>query len=323
MNSSVNTEQAPSALDSLAMQARSFVQGACMNLLQLGRVLKEARPLVSHGEWEAWCRVNAKMSVRTAEQYMQAYEEFGLDARIAELGSSKVFKLLPMTGEERQRLMEENDISSMKTRELDEAIKRQREAIRAEAMAEAQTAIEAEREARIRAEQRADEAESRPSAIPDDVANELREKDGAIEQYRSELDRAGKMQAELIEQRNSANKALSEVRRDLEETEAMLAESQQEYNRMQAELLNAQSIIAKGDAERSVSQQLTAEEFASAVSQFIGCVAQMPFMGSSFAAMKHDEFSKYDKFLMTVEDWAHRARAAMNTVECEVIMDGE
>ena len=95
----------------------------------------------------------------------------------------------------------------------------------------------------------------------------------------------------------------------------MLRESQEGYDRMQTELLNAQSTLAKGDAERVISEQLTAEDFAAAVRQFIGSVAQMPFMGKTFAAMQHNEVQQYDELLSTVEDWAKRARTALNMID--------
>lgn len=143
MNELANTEtRPPSRLDELAMQAQMFAQNACMNLLQLGRVLAEARPMIPHGEFDRWCRQNAKMSRRTAEQYMQAYSEFGLNSKIAELGTSKVIKLLPMSEDEREQLMAENDVAAMSTRELDEAIRKQRGQLLKEARAEAKEEIE-------------------------------------------------------------------------------------------------------------------------------------------------------------------------------------
>ena len=90
-----------SLLDNLAVQARTCVLSARMNLLQLGRVLTEAKPLVPHGEWEAWVKTNAEMSVRAAQGYMQAYATFGLNPDIARLGTTKTMKLLPLSEEER------------------------------------------------------------------------------------------------------------------------------------------------------------------------------------------------------------------------------
>ena len=114
MTELANTQKKEIAvLDNLAMQAKTYIQNARMNLLQLGRVLAEAKPLVPHGEWENWVKTNTSMSKRAAEQYMQAYAEFGLNPQIAELGTTKTLKLLPLTEDEREKLLSENDVTRM------------------------------------------------------------------------------------------------------------------------------------------------------------------------------------------------------------------
>ena len=174
MNEIANTTQAElSVLDNLATQAQMFSCGAAMNLLQLGRVLTEARPLVPQGQWIEWVQTNAHLPERRAQEYMQAYRKFGIDQRIAQLGPSQIIALLPMTDEERDRLMAENDVGGMTNRELKEAIRAQRETLRAEAMAEAQGAIaqaEADRDAAIR---RASELETKGPEIPPELTDEL------------------------------------------------------------------------------------------------------------------------------------------------------
>ena len=97
----------------------------------------------------------------------------------------------------------------------------------------------------------------------------------------------------------------------------MLEETQEQYNRAQAELLNAQSAIARGDAERTPASELTLEAFESAVRSFIGAVARMPHMQRAFANMGLATREEYDQLLSTVESWAKGAREAINTCSGE------
>ena len=83
------------------------------------------------------------------------------------------------------------------------------------------------------------------------------------------------------------------------------------------------TVIGAGLAGSECAWQLTAEDFASAVRQFVSSVAQMPYMGTTFATMDNQEIRQYDEFLQTVEDWAKRARKALNTIDCEVLIDGQ
>ena len=275
-------------LDSLAMQAKICIQNARMNLLQLGRVLTEARPLVPHGEWENWVKTNTSMSKRAAEQYMQAYQEFGLDPQIAELGTTKTLKLLPLTEDEREKLLSENDVSSMSTRQLDEAIRKQKQEALKEARQEVQGELEKERTARIAAEQRAKAAESRPPEIPKELSDKLRDHEEKLERLTRE---------------NSG------LKQEIRERDEELEEQQADYNRAQEELLNIKSQVAKGDAERVPTDQLTVDAFASAVRAFIGACARMPHMSAAFSAMSQIDKNEYDELLRTVEAWAKGIRS--------------
>jgi hypothetical protein len=280
-------------LDNLAMQAKTYIQNARMNLLQLGRVLAEAKPLVPHGEWENWVKTNTSMSKRAAEQYMQAYAEFGLNPQIAELGTTKTLKLLPLTEDEREKLLSENDVSSMSTRQLDEAIRKQKQEALKEARQEVQGELEKERTARIAAEQRAKAAESRPPEVTKELSDKLR---------------SHKEQMERLTRENSI------LKQEIRERDEELEEQQADYNRAQEELLNIKSQVAKGDAERVPTDQLTVDAFASAVRAFIGACARMPHMSATFSAMSQIDKNEYDELLRTVEAWAKDSRKALDSV---------
>lgn len=290
-------------LDNLAAQAQMFVQNAAMNLLQLGRVLTEAKQLVPHGEWDAWIKANAKVSRRTAEQYMQAYAEFGLNAVIAELGTTKVLKLLPMPQEERSRLLSENDVSAMSTRQLDEAIRKQRAQMDKEIRAQVQGEIDRERKARAAAEQRAEEAERRPQEVPPEITERMQ---AADEEGRRQREEIARLKSEILER------------------DELLREQQEDYDKAQAELLDLKSAIAKGDAERAPSDQLTLDVFAATVRSFIGACARMPHMGAAFSGMGEGEKAQYDELLRTVEGWMRGSRAALETITVDgMVIDNE
>lgn len=276
-----------SALDNLAMQAQMFIQNAQMNLLQLGRVLTEAKPLVAHGEWENWIKKNTNMNKRTAEQYMQAYKEFGLNPQIAALGTTKTLKLLPLADDERKKLLEENDVKSMSTRQLEEAIKEQRSTLMKEARAHAREEIE-----KVMAEKRRMQKDLQEAVTNSEKA--YKDKD-------------------MLQRENIR------LKQEVKERDEIIEEQQEDYNRAQQELLNVKSSIAKGDAERTPSDRLTVGIFAAAVRTFIGSCARLPHMGTAFSNMEQSEKEEFDELLRTVECWASDSRKAMDTV----IVDGE
>jgi len=302
-------------LTNLAAEARAYSEGLALNMFQLGRVFTEAKKLVEHGEWTEWIRQNAGMSERSAQQLMAIYARFGSKPAFASIEKSKLFKMLSLPDGAEDEFVTENDVADMTSREVEEAVRKARD--------EAQAEIDRERAARELAEHRARVLEERPPEIPEEIGETIRQKDELLEKYKTEMDRVASVAQETLDSHRNAVTENNSLRRELKETEEMLAEKQREYDALQAELLNTQSAIAKGDAERVIGEELTLDEFASAVRQFIGTVARMPHMGGAFATMHQTDRYEFDTLLKTVESWAAGSRAAMNTIEGGPIYVGE
>lgn len=297
MTELANTEtQEISVLDGLAMQARTLRMNINMNMWQLARVFTEAKEIVPHGQFGKWVEENADVSERTAQDMMAAYKRFGGKPQFEGLGQAKTFKLLPLPAGTEEKFMEEHDVSAMTTREVQEAVKKARE--------EAQAEIDRERKARMDAERRAEEAESRPPEIPPELTDELAKS-------RAEVERLAAVGTEALAEQRRLSRENADLQREIQERDDLLAEQQEDINRAQQELLNVQSAIAKGDAERVPADQLTPDAFASAVRAFIGTVARLPHMRMVFASMPYDQKQEYSVLLETVEKWAEDSRKAL------------
>lgn len=312
MNEIANTQQAgltPIAV--LAEEARIYSESMAMNMLNLGRVFTEAKKQVAHGEWGDWVQRYSGMSVRSAQQLMAIYSRFGDKPAFAGVGKSKMYKMLALPEGTEEAFAEKNDLSAMTSREVEEAVKRVRE--------QANEEIRRERAARKAAEERAEELSARPPEVPEEVSAALKSKDAMIEQQKQELERIAATGRDSVAEANRLRSDNNRLRRELNENAELLEETQQECNRAQAELLNLQSTVAKGDAERTPCDELTTDTFAAAVRQFIGACARMPHMGRTFGMMRPEEYHVYDELLRTVEGWAKDARKALDTIGYEEV----
>ncbi len=312
MNEIANTQQAgltPIAV--LAEEARIYSESMAMNMLNLGRVFTEAKKQVAHGEWGDWVQRYSGMSARSAQQLMAIYSRFGDKPAFAGVEKSKMYKMLALPEGTEEAFAEKNDLSAMTSREVEEAVKRVRE--------QANEEIRRERAARKAAEERAEELSARPPEVPEEVSAALKSKDAMIEQQKQELERIAATGRDSVAEANRLRNDNNRLRRELNENAELLEETQQECNRAQAELLNLQSTVAKGDAERTPCDELTADTFAAAVRQFIGTCARMPHMGRTFGMMRPEEYHVYDELLRTVEGWAKDARKALDTIGYEEV----
>jgi chromosome segregation ATPase len=110
------------------------------NSIEIGRRLLEAKTLVAHGEWGKWLQESVDYSQRTATNLMRIFEEYGAEQltllgdnaksqALANLSYTQAISLLGLPEEEREKFIENNDLDSMSTRELQQAIKERDEAL--------------------------------------------------------------------------------------------------------------------------------------------------------------------------------------------------
>ena len=227
MTTSVNSS--PAILDGLAKEAQYYATSFTNSILQLGRVLCEAKQLVEHGKWIDWVRDNTGFSTRTAQQFMSAYNRFGNNEKARQIGDrSKLIKMLALPAGAEDDFMDNNDVSAMSTREVDEAVRQ----VRAEMQAEIDEA-NAAREA----------AEKASLELPEEVQNEL-------SGLRNDVARLTNTANDAVAAADVLRREKRALEKDLAEQEEMMAEAQVEREKLESDLLEAQKLIAKGDAER-------------------------------------------------------------------------
>lgn len=338
-------------LSMLAEEARIYSENIILNTLNLGRVLTEAKQQVKHGEWGEWVSLHAGMSVRSAQTFMQVYSRFGGKPAFALVDKSKLYKMLALPEGTEEAFIQEHDVGAMTSREVEEAVRQEREKARQELKQAVSAAVEeaqqekeqavsaAMEEARQNKEQALKQAAEQAEA--ELKASVKRAYEETKEEHESDLKRAvdaaraleseKKAHKETMQQQQAAEKALADaqaarqaaeketrrLQQEIDENNELLDAMQEECNRAQQELLNLQSQIAKGDAERLPDDELTQEVFATAVRQFIGTCARMPHMGNAFAEMPTQTHRKYDELLKTIEAWARDARRALDTADME------
>lgn len=299
-----------SVLGSLAQEAQYYAKSIANGMIQLGRVLTEAKPLVRHGEWETWIRENAGCSVRYAQVFMQAYSRFGSNAAVAQIGErGKIFKLLALPAGTEEQFLAEHDVADMSTREVEDAVRKVRDEMNAKLIEE--------HSARLHAEGQIRELLNRPPEIPDEIKAKMADQENTISRQKSELDRLAIQGRDTLEETNTLRREIVTLKQEVLERDEMLAESQEEYNRVQADLLNMQSMAAKGDAERLPADTLTFDILASAVRQFMGTCSRVTQMQKRFGKMAPSERDDWFELVYVIEKWAGDAMRALNTFDFE------
>lgn len=329
MNELTNSEKAGglSLVDSLAREARYYSEQTGFNMLQLGRVLREAKPLIEYGKWLDWVTENAGLDVRGAQYCIACYETYGLDPDKAKLGQSKLRAMLPMSEEEREKLLKEKDVSAMSVRELKDEVKKKVQAAREEEQEKAREAVAAEKENAARmAESAARKARAEAAEELEALRAELSENREAAEELRKRAEMAESQVQDAMEAAREAGKNISakaatlqaeeeRIRREIAEKDAAIEELQEQYDELNKKYLDGLSAISRGDAERSTADILSAEAVSDAARLFIGQVGRIPYMHGTFATMDNRQREEYREIILQVKDWADRSLEALETID--------
>ena len=262
----------------LTQQAQKM---AVSYIVEIGRRLKEAKSLVSHGEWGEYLKNEVEYSQSTANNYMAIYEAYaadqltldGAEAKSQTIGNlpyTKALKLLALPEEEREEFVRENDVEAMSTRELDKLIRERDEAKQRAAELEQQVADEAAlkkqlADAEAKA-QKAKDAEKKAKdalktlkenpEIPQDVMDKLREEAKAAagddaealrKQYEAEAETAKADAERARAEAENLKKKLSAADPDTVAFKLSYEAVQQEFNKLHGILLR----IAARDEEKA------------------------------------------------------------------------
>lgn len=315
-----------SIVENLAREARHYSEQTSFNMLQLGRVLTEAKELVPHGEWAKWVGENADVDLRGAQYFMQCYATYGLDPEMAKLGQSKLRSMLALTDGQREKLLAENDVQNMSVRKLKDEVRKAREeeqekareAVAAEKVNAAKMAESAARKAANDARTEYEEQLETMKAELEDhkrIAQELKERAELAEaQAKDALEDAIKAGKDVSSRSAEIEAEAKRIRQELEDKDAIIEDLQAQYDDVNRRYLDMQQSAARGDAERSTADILSAEAVCNAVRMFIGQVGRVPYMHGTFATMDDIQLEEYRANVLQVKEWAEKSLKAMNTV---------
>jgi len=131
-----------------------------LSSIEIGKRLVEVKKLVPHGQWGKWLEDSVNYSQRTANNLMKIYEEYGQNQlalegeinesqAIAKLNYTQAVALLSIPSDEREDFINEHDLESMSTRELQEAIKEKKELEKKLQISEEKAKLEKEEKEKI------------------------------------------------------------------------------------------------------------------------------------------------------------------------------
>lgn len=97
------------------------------NIIEIGKRLIKVKDNLPHGEYLNWLENSVDFTERTAQRFVKVAIAFSNTTPVSHLGSRKLFALAGLDEEERQEVMQENNVEDMTTRELEQVIKEKKQ----------------------------------------------------------------------------------------------------------------------------------------------------------------------------------------------------
>lgn len=214
---SKSTEQLTAEANTLYHQAERLAGMSAVMLAETGRRLIEVKNRTPHGEFGKWCEENLEFSYRKAARTMQLAEKmddenslFSKMPTLANIGISRVWALLAAPEEVAAEVVENNDVESMKVRELQDEIAK----------------VKAEKEA---AERKANTLEGNNDSIRKELASMQRELAESVTEKEF-----NEMQAAAQAQKEDLTKELNEAKAESGAIQAKLDKAKEDLKKLKA-----------------------------------------------------------------------------------------
>lgn len=237
--------------------------------IEIGRRLTEAKEMLQHGDWMNWLADSVDYSQSTANNLMKLFKEYGSDQltlfgdnadsqALGSLSYTQAVALLGIPAEEREAFVQENDVDSMSTRELQEAVKARKDAEKAlkAAQAEAEKAKKAmEKEQKLREKLEAQQADH--ALIVERLEAQAKEAAAAAAKAESGQDdgQAAELQEELEKAKREHAESLAQIKKLEQELKAkpidVPAIVEKVPAEIEAELAELRKKVAQGTGEEA------------------------------------------------------------------------
>ncbi len=285
----------------LSSQAK---QMALTYAIELGKRLVEAKGMLEHGEWGDWLANKVNFSQSTANNFMKLYNEYGLEQNtingsnsqpVGNLSVSQALALIAIPPMEREEFIEENNVSELSKRELQELIRQRDELQRANEEKDRQ--LEMLDNLKAKAEFNDKEA-ARARQKAEQLASELLSLQATAEKADAEKKKLNKQLKELKKNPEVPKEVIDRITKEIKEKADKSTEEKvsEETKKIKAQLQDAEN--AKQEAEHNA--QLLKKKIAELEKQL---------------KLNQPEIADFKRAFNTTQKQLAELKAALNKVE--------
>lgn len=274
-----------------------YKQQAATSIIEIGHRLIQAKELIPHGEWGKWLEEKVDFSQNTAGQFMRVAKEFSNSESVKNLGTRKLFLLLEVPPDERETFIQQpQQLPSGETKTVQEMSTR-----------ELQIAIKAQKEAELKAQ----EAEQKVKFTKEQMVNLI-----------SEVQRLNIKVAEIPEPKIIEVEVIPPEIQEKVANAEFLKKTVERLSQQNSDM-KLQLSSAKTSTDNTMDLASKVDRFTWRINQFLGEMGSLAYVGGQY--MRSTEYSRlaYDKALSNMEKWIHEVRESMQGSHYNIKNEGD
>lgn len=186
------------------------------NIIEIGKRLIKVKDNLPHGEYLNWLENSVDFTERTAQRFVKVAIAFSNTTPVSHLGSRKLFALAGLDEEDRQEIMQENNVEDMTTRELEQVIKEKKQI---------KEQLEAEQD------------------YSSELQDAIKQKEEKIRELQTEIEKIQIPEKEIVEKEVVKEIVPEHVTREKEILKQQLAEQKQQLEKLQKRAEKAEDTL--------------------------------------------------------------------------------
>lgn len=267
------------------------------NIIEIGKRLVEVKENLEHGEFLNWLENRVDFGVRTAQNFMKVATVFPNTQPVSHLGTRKLLALAGLDEEERHEVMQEKNIETMTTRELEQAVKEKKEI---------KKQLEAEQE------------------YSEELQEAIKQKDNQINDLKSKLEQTKIPKKEIVEK---------EVIKEVvpESIQSQVEQLEKEKKELFEKLEEAKSTIVtlnnqKNNEKYGKYYDYRFDELSSEMANFLRNASKYTYMEKEYSELSTSKKTLLKNGIKKVEAWVLNMKKAMNEtlmIGNDIYIEGE
>ena len=262
------------------------------NIIVIGKTLIEVKENIGHGNFGSYLEKQVEFSHYTANRFMKIASEFSNSTAMCNLNSTKLFLLAGLDEEDRQEVIQENNLEDMTTRQLEQVVKEKKEI---------KKQLEEEQE------------------YSQELQEAIREKDREIQALKK-----AQPKTEIIEKEVIKEVIPDEVKDQIDKLEKEKEQLQNDYEKAKSTIITMNNMKNAEIGKKYYDYDF--DGLSAEVVDFIRKASKFTYMEQEYLELPNNKKSLVKSSVKKIEDWLLDMKKAMNEtlmIENNIYIEGE